>query len=93
MTDETLANPHIKTVKYFERWNKLCNYAWNDEAGVNFQNDQTTQVSVAETRTTVQPMERVYMVLMCEAFMIGGPVNTFNGSYDIMVKNCHERTA
>lgn len=89
---ETLVNPHVKTVKYFERWNKLCNYAWSDMANVSFAGDGDTQRSVAETRTTVEDRDRVYMLLMSEAFTPGAFSNTVNASFDIMVKNCHERS-
>jgi hypothetical protein len=89
---ETLVNPHVKTVKYFERWNKLCNYAWNDQVNVSFANDSGTQVSVGERRTTVQPTERVYMLVLCESFTNGIFSNTRNGSFDIMVKSCHEKS-
>ena len=95
-TTETVSSvtqfPHIKTVKYFERWNKLCNYAWNDVATVDAGNDNGSQVSLGETRNVLEPTQRVYMVVACEAFTNGSFVNTNNGSYDIMVKNCHERT-
>lgn len=91
-TTETLPNPHVKTVKYFERWNKVCNYQWGDLAQVDFSGADGTQVSVAENKTTVEHKQRVYMLIACEAFTPGNFSNTVNGSYDIMVKNCHERS-
>lgn len=89
---ETLVNPHVKTVKYFERWNKLCNYNWNDMSQVDFSGADGTQASVGENRTTVQHQQRVYMLIACEAFTPGNFSNTVCGSYDIMVKSCHERS-
>jgi len=89
---ETLVNPHVKTVKYFERWNKLCNYQWGDLAQVDFSGSDATQQSVAENRTTVEHKQRVYMLIACESFTGGNFSNTTNGSYDVMVKQCHERS-
>jgi len=87
-----VAYPHVKTVKYFERWNKLCTYAWGDEANVDMGNNNASQQSIGENRTTVAPKERIYMLLAAEAFTSGGFTNNTNGSADVMIKNCHERT-
>lgn len=91
-TTETLVNPHVKTVKYFERWNKLCNYSWNDMEQVDMSNADGTQIAIGETRTVLEHKERVYMIIACEAFTNGNFSNTVCGSYDIMVKHCHERS-
>lgn len=85
---------HVKTVKYFQEWDKIVDYSWQDEGqpATGFASDALVEVSQAETRCFVTPKERIIMVIAAEAFTQGAFNPATNGSYDIMVKSCHERT-
>lgn len=84
--------PHVKTVSYFERWNKELDFNWSHEGTVTMDATNTTQQSFGENETSVAPRQRVYLIITCESFTNGAwSVNT-NGSYDIMVKHRHDRT-
>lgn len=84
--------PHVKTVSYFERWNKKCDYKWSDVGDVALNNTIGTQIDTGDVRTTVPPKDRIYLIVMGEAFQ---GYNTFypavNASFDLMVKHKHER--
>lgn len=90
--------PHCKTVSYFERWNKKCDYSWTDTGEVALTQALGTQQDNGNNSTTVKPSERLYLMVMAEAFADPASGNTAtafsnlrNASYDIMVKHKHER--
>jgi len=90
--------PHCKTVSYFERFNKKCDYSWSDIGSVALTQANATQVDAGQNATTVKPTERLYLMVVAEAFEspISGAAQTAfsnqrNASYDIMVRHKHER--
>lgn len=89
-----VAWPHVKTVSYFERMNRKLDYKWNDTGTVALSDINQTMVDAGDTRATVEPSKRVYMILACEAFETNQTTafsNVRNGSYDIMMKHRHEK--
>ena len=55
--------PHVKTVSYFERMNRKLNYKWNDTAAIASNDTNATEVDIGDTRCTVQPKSRVYLIV------------------------------
>jgi hypothetical protein len=87
--------PHIKTVSYFERMNRTMNYKWNDSDGVSLAAGVAdVQQDAGDTRCTVEPKSRVYLMIAAEAFEYSD-TNAFNNlrnaSYDIMIKHKHTK--
>ena len=88
--------PNIKTVSYFERWNREVDYSWQDIDSVKLvQTASDTQVDCGEITATADPLKRIYMLITCESYntISALPANgaslVKNGSYDIMVKHRH----
>lgn len=87
--------PHIKTVSYFERMNRTLHYKWNDSDLVSLAaNTADVQSDAGDTRCTVQPKSRVYLIVSAEAFELNEAAafsNVRNASYDIMIKHKHSK--
>lgn len=87
--------PHVKTVSYFERMNRKCDYMWDEVASTAMTpGSTTTQLDQGDCACTVEPKKRVYLIVACESFSTT-PTAAFstarNGSYDIMVRHKHTR--
>ena len=87
--------PHVKTVSYFERMNRTLNYKWNDSDLVSLAaGTPDVQQDVGDTRCTVRPKDRVYLIVAAEAFETNEGAafsNVRNASYDIMIKHKHSK--
>jgi hypothetical protein len=84
--------PHVKTVSYFERFNKKCDYKWSDLGDVALNNSIATQMDTGDVRPTVAPKDRIYLLVMGEAFQTFPQFYpAVNASFDLMVKHKHER--
>ena len=89
--------PNIKTVSYFERWNRDVNYAWQDEGDITLtQANAAWQVDTGVLKATAEPTKRVYMLITAESFntySTASPRPTGNmlvtGTYDLLFKNRH----
>lgn len=91
--------PNIKTVSYFERWNRDVDYSWQDMDSVQLvqtvNNATTTQIDLGEITATADPLKRIYMLITCESYNTAraqpatGASFAKNGTYDIMVKHRH----
>ena len=70
------AYPHCTLAKFYERWNKECDYKWSDSGLTSMTNVQAynttgqSQLDQGDNRTSVAPSERVYMLIKGEAFQL-----------------------
>lgn len=92
---ENDADPHVVTLKMFNRWNRYLSYVKNNTSYLNTPNNQLYDVDYVQTAGThlsseTHSKDKIFLLIRAEVYSTQQvPDNTLSPSFDLVVRTCH----
>lgn len=92
---ENDADPHVVTLKMFNRWHRWLNYVKNTSSFLNTPSTQLYDVDYVQTSGTqctaeTHSKDKIFLLIRAEVYTPQQvPDNTVTPSFDLVVRTCH----